>query len=216
MTTNKKRCCTCKSEYPLNYFGTDKNSMDGFNKRCKKCRHAKYFPNRDICLTKNKAYRIKNKIKLQRKSKQYRNEHLEEKRKYDILYRSNNRDKRIINKHRHYDKIKNDPAYKMESSLRRRIHLTVRKGYKSDHTINLLGCSVEDFMKYLETKFHDGMNWNNYGKRGWHIDHIKPCAAFNLTNVTEQRACFHYTNLQPLWWYDNLKKADKITTQMTR
>jgi hypothetical protein len=71
-------------------------------------------------------------------------------------------------------------------------------------------------MKYLETKFHDGMNWNNYGKRGWHIDHIKPCAAFNLTNVTEQRACFHYTNLQPLWWYDNLKKADKITTQMTR
>lgn len=54
------------------------------------------------------------------------------------------------------------------------------------------------------------MSWENYGIRGWHIDHIKPCASFDLSIIEEQKECFHYTNLQPLWWHENLAKSDKI------
>jgi hypothetical protein len=53
------------------------------------------------------------------------------------------------------------------------------------------------------------MSWNNYGIKGWHIDHIKPCSSFDLSDLEQQKKCFHYTNLQPLWWYDNLIKSDK-------
>jgi hypothetical protein len=60
----------------------------------------------------------------------------------------------------------------------------------------------------LEKQFTKGMNWKNYGK--WHIDHIKPCASFDLSLEHEQKLCFHFTNLQPLWAKDNIRKSDKI------
>jgi hypothetical protein len=81
---------------------------------------------------------------------------------------------------------------------------------KSKHTMELLGCSIEEFKIYLEKQFTKGMNWGNYGKKGWHIDHILPCASFDLTDPEQQKKCFHYTNLQPLWAEDNYKKKDKI------
>tara|TARA_R110000751_G_scaffold131998_3_gene234420 strand:- start:438 stop:656 length:219 start_codon:yes stop_codon:yes gene_type:complete len=68
---------------------------------------------------------------------------------------------------------------------------------------------------HLEDQFQDGMSWENYGRpngdylEGWHIDHIKPCALFNLEDASQQKECFHYTNLQPLWAEDNLSKGDK-------
>jgi hypothetical protein len=72
--------------------------------------------------------------------------------------------------------------------------------------MELVGCSVED----LKKQFRDGMSWENYGRYGWHMDHIKPCASFNLINKEEQKECFHYTNLQPLRAEKNLSKAAKI------
>ena len=56
------------------------------------------------------------------------------------------------------------------------------------------------------------MSWGNYGK--WHVDHIRPCASFNLVNEEEQKKCFHYTNLQPLWAKDNLSKGSKYYEDM--
>lgn len=61
----------------------------------------------------------------------------------------------------------------------------------------------------MQLQFKDGMNWGNYNYNGWHIDHIKPCALFDLSKEEEQKKCFHYTNLQPLWGIDNLKKGDR-------
>lgn len=60
-------------------------------------------------------------------------------------------------------------------------------------------------MAHLEAQFAEGMSWDNYGE--WHVDHIKPCALFNLLLADEQEACFHYTNLQPLWGPDNCSKG---------
>lgn len=94
----------------------------------------------------------------------------------------------------------------MRVRIRRSLKGTVKK---SNSTTNLVGCSTEFLMEYLQNKFKVGMQWNNYGK-GWHVDHIKPCASFNLLDPEEQKKCFHYTNLQPLWAFENVRKHAKI------
>lgn len=94
--------------------------------------------------------------------------------------------------------------------LRRRIIHAVnrQKSRKETGTVKLLGCSIEYFIKHLENQFRDGMTWENRGKeRGkWHIDHIRPCNTFDLTKESEQKLCFHYTNLRPLWSEDNVSR----------
>ena len=64
-------------------------------------------------------------------------------------------------------------------------------------------------MAHLEALFQPGMTWDNHAIDGWHIDHIRPCTSFDLTDPEQQRQCFHYTNLQPLWAFDNISKSDK-------
>lgn len=74
----------------------------------------------------------------------------------------------------------------------------------------MLGCDFEFFINYIESKFLSGMTWQNHTRTGWHIDHIMPCASFDLTDPEQQKKCFHYSNLQPLWAEDNLRKGDKV------
>ena len=111
---------------------------------------------------------------------------------------------------RFYQKTKKYPKYIILRALRRRLSETVRKvgANKKVSTMGMLGCSAEDFKNYLENKFREGMIWENYGT--WHIDHVYPCASFDLTKDEEQKRCFHYTNLQPLWAKENIKKSNKI------
>ena len=75
---------------------------------------------------------------------------------------------------------------------------------KSSHTLKLLGCSIVELRAYLEEMFVSGMSWDNYGK--WQIDHIRPCASFDLSEPEQQMECFNFKNLQPLWAVDNRKK----------
>jgi hypothetical protein len=78
------------------------------------------------------------------------------------------------------------------------------------HANELLGCTVSELMRHIESRFMPGMTWENYAARGWHIDHIVPCSSFNLADATQAARCFHYTNLQPLWWKDNITKGNRI------
>ena len=80
---------------------------------------------------------------------------------------------------------------------------------KSAPTLKLLGSSVAYVKKHLEAQFVDGMSWDNHGE--WHIDHIRPCASFDLTDPEQQKECFNYKNLQPLWAEDNLSKGDRFS-----
>lgn len=107
-------------------------------------------------------------------------------------------------------KAKTDLAYRVKRNLRASLSSAVRrfKAKKFTNTIKLLGCEIGFFIQYLTLKFEEGMSWDNYGE--WHIDHIQPCASFDLTIEEQQRACFHYTNLQPLWGPDNIRKSDML------
>jgi len=116
---------------------------------------------------------------------------------------------RLVNKEEISKRFKyrrtNDLHFKMVGILRCRLFAALRKQKtnKDIKTLELLGCTIEDFVQYIERQWLPGMNWENHTSNGWHIDHIKPCNTFDLTNIEEQRKCFHYTNLRPLWSFDN-------------
>lgn len=116
---------------------------------------------------------------------------------------------KILEKQKRYiqNKRKTDINFKLRDNLRHRIYLVLKENQKSLSTEKLIGCSIQQLKKYLEGQFKRGMSWNNYGK--WHTDHIKPCTSFDLSKASEQRKCFYYKNLQPLWAKDNLKKYNK-------
>ena len=108
-----------------------------------------------------------------------------------------------------------DINHRMKEVLRCRIRAAIARmaiynhKYKYTSSINLLGDSISNVIKYLEKQFKPGMTWQNHAKDGWHIDHIIPCASFNLECPVQQLACFHYSNTQPLWAFDNLSKGAK-------
>jgi hypothetical protein len=108
---------------------------------------------------------------------------------------------------REYSLISSNNEIRIIQNLRVRVRDALKKNIKSINTLQLLGCSVDFLKSYLEKQFKPGMSWKNYGYDGWHIDHIKPCASFDLAIPEEQRKCFNYKNLQPLWAEENFSKA---------
>lgn len=150
-------------------------------------------------------------------------EQKEWKRNYDREYKEKNRERIKANRHDKAEKIRkwkrewqkkrmSDLAFRIKKNLRGRIYYALKgRTKKSDSTTALLGCPIEYFKKYFESLFTDGMTWDCYLKGEIHIDHIKPCILFDLTDPKQQQECFNYKNLQPLWWYDNLKKGVNYT-----
>jgi hypothetical protein len=100
--------------------------------------------------------------------------------------------------------------FKIKGNLSGRLADLINKKTLSTNTIKLLGCNKETFLNYIENQFTEGMTWENYGLKGWHVDHIIPLSSFDLLQEEEVIKACHYTNLQPLWWYDNLEKGNKI------
>lgn len=104
-------------------------------------------------------------------------------------------------------KLKININFKLRYYLRNRLWETLKGNYKSKSALKLLGCNIEFLKEHLQKQFLPGMSWENYGL--WHIDHIRPCASFDLSKPEEQCKCFNYINLQPLWAVDNLKKGGR-------
>jgi len=210
---NNKICTKCHKRKKIIEFALNKNNPSGLSSHCKKCK---------IIYAKKSALDNKEKIKIYQKK--YRKEHKEQAKKYMKKYYIKNKHKLIRKSRTYYSQIKNqftlkrklyknlhlknNIQFKIKENLRKRITNAIKGNIKSLHTMFLIGCEIDYLMYYLQSQFKSDMSWSNYGK--WHIDHIKPCASFDLSKPKEQRKCFHYTNLQPLWAGENIRKGKKL------
>lgn len=193
-----KICNKCKKEKNILEYSKDKYTKDGFTASCKKCRNIKskiwhqknYLENKEEVIKYKTEWRRKNweKVYKQRKESGYC------KRSRKKWY--HNRGKFNIN-------------WVISERIRSRVRNVLNGKVKSKSTLELLGCSIDDLKDHLESKFYANMSWENYGSY-WHIDHIHPCASFNLQNEEEQKICFHYSNLQPLTAKDNIIKGARL------
>jgi hypothetical protein len=173
---------------------------------------------------KKKLWYLKNKEKIKEYDRKYRKEVFNKKRRerrktdpeykrrcYLIMKKSRQKPEFKLKRNIYLkNKLKTDFNYKLIHTIRVRVKDVLRGHSKSDSTINMLGCTINELWIHLEKQFKQGMTRENHGK--WHIDHIKPCASFDLTKPEEQAKCFHYTNLQPLWASENLAKGSKISS----
>lgn len=104
--------------------------------------------------------------------------------------------------------------FKLNNILRARLNEAIRNNHKTGSAVSDLGCSIEELKKHLESQFHHNpetgeiMSWENHSRDGWHIDHIRPLASFDLSNADQLKEACRYTNLQPLWCKNNLSKGD--------
>ena len=109
-----------------------------------------------------------------------------------------------------------DEGFKLRTNLRTRIRQALKMNQKSAGLKELIGCSIADLKIYLESLWLEGMSWDNYGAvngekhAGWQVDHIIPCSLFDLSNPEDQKKCFHYSNLQPMWGIENIKKGNRL------
>jgi hypothetical protein len=192
---DKKTCKGCGKELDVCKFNAIKRVYPAFSSKCEPRHYLWIEPNCKECIKeknrkKSKRYYLKNRLEITRSARRkYKTQ------KYKKYARNYARNKR-----------KTDLHYRIKDNISRRIRDALRKSRKSKRTLELLGCSPRELRDYLTSKFQNGMSWDNYGE--WHIDHIRPCASFNLTKPKEQEKCFHYSNLQPLWARDNLSKKD--------
>jgi Fe2+ transport system protein B len=134
--------------------------------------------------------------------KDYRKKHSEKVKKYITAHK--------IEKNQHNNQRKKiDINYRLACCLRTRLWNAIKYNQKIGSAVQDLGCSVPELKTYLESKFQEGMTWENWSRTGWHIDHIIPLDSFNLQNREEFLKACHYTNLQPMWAEKNISKRNK-------
>lgn len=234
-----KRCKICKAIYVKNsrLKRITKQTKNGY-RECSRCnKHllvAEFWRNKLACIEclkqdyqenleknkpKQKLARIKRKQNpeyralLRDKKKEWRKNRTIEQRQKDAEY--------ALKHSRLYAPIRNkrikerkaiDIGFKISKRLRSSFAMAVRKEYKISSSLDLLGCSIPYFKKYIAMQFTEGQFWWNWGhgKDKWNLDHIIPVAFFDLTNPEEQKKCFHYTNFRPLWHTENMIKSDKL------
>ena len=216
-----KVCNKCDDEKSLDLFYIRKDGrVNHICKDCSKLNLSEYYSknkerlaeregNKERIQRNQRNYYLKNKTILKQKALEYFNDNKEIVIKKRRKYQSSKpaRIKRNIYRN---NRMLTDECYKIRCRLKDRIYFALKGIAKSKKTLDLLGCTLPFFKKYLEERFTEKMSWGNYGLFGWHIDHKIPCSAFDLTKKEEQEKCFHYTNMQPLWCTDNILKGDKL------
>jgi hypothetical protein len=143
----------------------------------------------------NKEYYLKNKEAISEQKKGYYHRNQKASLKRNAQWQTRQR--------------RSNPVFRLRQAISLRIYKSL-KGHCRYRTMALTGCKLEFLKGWLESRFQPGMSWENYGRHGWHVDHVIPCKAFDLSNPVEIKQCFHYSNLQPLWAKDNLRKGTQI------
>lgn len=206
--TGLKICGHCKRELPLNCFSKSSRYKDGLGDTCKECQHNHYLETRDKTIRRVIEYQQGRGREVYNKAN----------RKYNQTEKGKACRRKVEQKVRAYkaqwrrDKYAKDVNFQVCNLLRNRVRAAITNNQKSGHTLDLLGCSIDELKAHLEMQFEPGMTWDNLGKGEgkWQIDHIIPCSYFDLTKEENQRICFNYRNLQPLWASENNSKHDNV------
>jgi len=219
-----KVCSQCKLYKSYINSSRTRKVKDGYRSACKECLNKK---NQDIANNRiitnmthlkcadckeNKLISEFNKDKF--KSTGYRTRCRNCDKNYKKLYYQKN-SCRLIKEKTQY--LNNNPIKRIAHNLRVRISKIIRIVYKlnsinkAGSAVRDLGCTIPEFKKHIESKFQSGMTWDNHGQYGWHVDHIKPLSIFDLTDRRQFLEACHFTNLQPLWAYDNLRKCNRVS-----
>jgi transcription elongation factor Elf1 len=206
----KKKCPRCNKVKSAKSFGYRGKYL---RSHCKQCSAASAREHYNDNPEKVEAYRAQNKEVLAARKKAWRKANPD----YNSWYYEQNKNK-IRKNQAGYSKKRcaSDPTFKLRKNLRTRLYHALKGGAKNGSAVRDMGCTVEQLKEYLESKFQPGMTWDSYGVRGWHIDHIQPLAAFNLTKREELLKACHYTNLQPLWAEDNLRKSNAYLEEQSK
>ena len=180
-----KKCNKCNEIKTIDYFSIDKSRKDGLRYTCKIC-ESRY-----------------NKFYYQNNTNYYIN--------HNSHYYNNNKEYFFnVNNKSYKERKQKDPIYKFIRSLRSNIGLTFKRSCKglfpkTSKSTEILGCSFEFFVEYIQSQFTEGMTLKNHGE--WHLDHKIPISS--AKNEKDIIRLNHYTNFQPLWAKENLRKGAK-------
>lgn len=203
-----KICGGCQARKPLHAFNRCKRASMGVHNHCRDCQ--KKFKRRWY-LVNAEAERFKSSIRGKTAAARVANKLRYERHKDRILEKNRTRRRQPSIRTRQNQtsrlKLESNPCFKLAVYMRVRTRKALKGIQKSARTMQLLGCDIDTLKKHLESQFKPGMSWDNYCYTGWHVDHIKPCAKFDLSDPAQQLACFSFRNLQPLWHKDNIRKG---------
>jgi len=213
-----KFCPRCKKDKDFTEFGKNRSTNDGFSSYCRVCKSdsdAENYEKNGIKIRARVAQRKSDnpeKIKDEKRKEyiKHRDAYIEKSKKWE----ANNRERKN-ERARNYnrERSKTDIQFKLAKILRHRLCISLdKKNKKVGSAVRDLGCSIDFLRQYLESLFQPGMTWENHGqgKDKWHIDHIYPLSKFDLTDREQLLKACHYTNLQPLWAIDNIRKGNKV------
>jgi len=200
-----RQCKKCGNVKLLDQYRIQKSNRDGYSLVCRTCN--------------NKASK-----KLENEKKKYASIVFQQERLNGLNrkqfsskdayteYKNDIRKKAVeeFTKKRERKDVKKTMQWRRATSLRTQLRSLIRNLNPSKRIIDIVGCDHMSLKQHIESKFKQNMNWDNYGKHGWHIDHILPCRSFDLTLESEIRKCFHFSNLQPLWASENWSKGFSI------
>ncbi len=207
-----------KSEYQKKYREDNKEILKEKNRQYYKENDRSEYQkkyreeNKEIIKAKNKEYRENNKeLVSQQRREYYKNLSPEKKEELKIKKRELYHKNKYKDKKNEYvkEKLETDSFFKLKFNIRSLIRNAFKRGFtsKSKKTVEILGCSFEDFKLHLESKFDENMNWENHGTY-WELDHIIPISSAKTKE--EVYKLNHYTNFQPLYWLDNIRKSNSI------
>jgi len=210
-----KKCSKCQEVKSIIEFHKKYNTKDGLCCWCKKCNNQdnlqRYFQNRIKYKTQMLKRYYETRIEQNKKSREWHKYNKEKCNKLSLLWYYNNIERSRNNKNKwNKQKRKNDPNFRLLSSVRIQMANGLKMIRKSKHTLQYVDLTIDELWRHFESRFTPIMTRENYGKV-WQIDHIIPVSFFNLNDIVERQQCYHWTNLQPLDKTENVNiKKDRI------
>lgn len=225
MNSIQYKCSRCDSVIPLEEMTEyrkrrKKLVCDACKKNAKKEYDANlYSDNSELIKNRVKSYVEDNRDKVSERRRKYRNANADKIRKNQREYKIKNR---AIRWQKEKARLLIDSDYALKKRLRNNLLASVKNNQKAHNRkpasiFTLLGCSYIEFKQYFESKFTEGMSWEIFTSTSEiHIDHIIPVSKFDLSDLEQAKQCFHYSNLQPLWRFDNLSKGSKMPDEINK